>query len=136
MHSFKNVKIILQNPSSTCYRKKAKKDSSYRRRLKKRQNLVLTNNAELSEVLPELSIEQTETVKNVVSNMSILNGLYIEHYGLLRKKKILYHGHIISVQSTGKVTKATICYWKTSKNKGKMKKYAYYSCLLTILLEI
>ena len=42
--------------------KRQKKDSSYRRRLEKKLNLVLTNNAELSEVLPELSIEQTETV--------------------------------------------------------------------------
>ena len=52
--------------------KRLKKDSSYRRRLEKKLNLVYTNNAELSEVLPELSIEQTETVRNVIS------GLYIE----------------------------------------------------------
>ena len=83
--------------------------------------------------LPELSVEQTETVRNVISNMSILNGLYIEHLWFSEQKQnILYHGHIISVKSTGKVPKATICYWtqKTSRKKGKVKKYAYYSCLL------
>ena len=57
--------------------KRQHKDSSCRRRLEKKLNLVLTNNAELSEVVPELSIEQTETVRNVISNMSILNSLYI-----------------------------------------------------------
>ena len=43
-----------------------------------------------------------------------------------------------SVKSTCKVPKATICYWTQEdiEEEGKMKKYAYYSCLLTILLEI
>ena len=64
------------------------------------------------EVLPELSIEQTETVRNVISNMSIFNGLYIEHLWFTEQKQnILYHGHIFSVKSTGKVSNATICYW-------------------------
>ena len=66
--------------------KRPKKDSSYRRRLEKKLNLVLANNAELSEVLPELSIEQTETVRYVLSNMSILNGLYIEHLWFTEQK--------------------------------------------------
>ena len=125
------MKIILPKSKLNLLKKK---DSSYRRRLGKKLNLVLTNNTELSEVLPDFSIKQTETVKNVVSNMSILSGLYIEHLWFTEQKQsILYHGHIISVKSTGKVPKATICY---SRKKGKMKKYAYYSCLLTILLEI
>ena len=40
--------------------------------------------------------------------------------------------------STCKVPKATIWYWTQEdiKKEGKMKIYAYYSCLLTILLEI
>ena len=41
----------------------------------------------MSEVLPELSIEQTETVRNVISNMSILNGLYIEHLWFTEQKQ-------------------------------------------------
>ena len=72
------------------------------------------NRYKKNKVLPELSIEQTETaVRNVISNMStcILNGLYIEHLWFTEQKQnILYHGHIISVKSTGKVPKATICY--------------------------
>ena len=44
--------------------------------------------------------------------MSIPNGLYIEHLWFTdQKQNILYHGDIISVKSTGKVPKATICYW-------------------------
>ena len=55
-----------------------------------------------------------------------------------QKQNILYHGHIISVKSTGKVPKATICYWTQEdiEEEGEDEKYAYYSCLLTILLEI
>ena len=43
-----------------------------------------------------------------------------------------------SVKSTCKVPKATICYWTQEdiEEEGKIKKYAYYRCLLTILLEI
>ena len=73
-------------------------------------NLVLTNNADLSEVLPELSIEQTETVTNVISNMSILNGLYIEHLWFTEQKQninILYHGHISYFSEK---------YWQSSKS--------------------
>ena len=86
----------------------------------KKLNLVLTNNAELSEVLPELSIEQTETVRIVISNMSILNGLYIEHLWFTEQKQnILYHGHIISVKSTGKVPKANHLLLDTGRHRGR-----------------
>ena len=71
--------------------------------------------------------------------MSIL-GLYIEHLWFTEQKQnILYHGHIISVKSTGKVPKATICYWTQEdiEEEGEdEKKSAYYSCLLTNLQEI
>ena len=37
---------------------------------------------------------------------------YIEHLWFTEQKQnILYHGHITSVKNTGKVPKATICYW-------------------------
>ena len=70
-----------------------------------------------------------------MSNMSILNGLYIEHLWFTEQKQnILYHGHIISVKSTGKVPKATICYWTQQdiKEERKMKKYA---CILQLLTD-
>ena len=57
--------------------------------------------------------------------MSILNGLYIEHLWFTEQKQnILYHGHIISVKSTGKVPKATICYWTQQdiKEEGEDEK--------------
>ena len=61
--------------------------------------------------------------------MSILNGLYIEHLWFTEQKQnILYHGHIISAKSTGKVPKAT-GYRKTLRKKGKMKK----KCILQLL---
>ena len=85
----------------------------------------------MSEVLPELSIEQTEPVKNVIS---ILNGLYIEHLRFTEQKQnILYHGHIISVKSTGKVPKATICYWiqEDIEEEGKDEKI----CILQLLTD-
>ena len=96
-----------------------------------RLNLVLTNNAELSEVLPELSVEQTETVRN---DMSILNGLYIEHLWFTEQEQnILYHGHIISAKSTGKVPKATICYWTQEdiEEEGEDEKI----CILQLLTD-
>ena len=62
MRAVKRISPKSGHGHATCYRKKTNKYSSYRRRLEKKLNLVLTNNAELSEVLPELSIEQTETV--------------------------------------------------------------------------
>ena len=95
---------------------------------------VLTNNAELSEVLPELSIEQTETARNVISNMFILNGNYIEHLWFTEQiQNILYHGHIISVKSTGKVPKATICYWthEDIEEEGEDEKI----CILQLLTD-
>ena len=111
------------------------KPSDEQRKLGKKLNLVLNNNAELSEVLPELSIEQTETVRNVVSNMSILNGLYIEELWFTEQKQnILYHRHIISVKNTGKIPKATICYWTQEdiKEEGEIKNMhitaAYWLC--------
>ena len=88
----------------------------------------------MSEVHPELSVEQTETVRNVISNMSILNGLYIEHLWFTEQKQnILYHGHIISVKGTGKVPKATICYWtqKVIEEKGEDEKI----CILQLLTD-
>ena len=57
--------------------------------------------------------------------MCILNGLYIEHLWFTEQKQnILYHGHIISVKSTGKVSKATICYWTQQdiKEEGEDEK--------------
>ena len=65
MHA--QLKKRHQNPRSTCYRNKFK----LQKKAGKKLNLVLNNNAELSEVLPELSTEQTETVRNVASNMSV-----------------------------------------------------------------
>ena len=67
--------------------------------------------------------------------MSILNGHYIEHLWFTEQKQnILYHGHIISVKSTGKVPKATICYWTQQdiKDGGEMKKY---ECILQLLTD-
>ena len=105
------------------------------KRQKKDSNLVLINDAELSEVLTELSIEQTETVRKVISNISILNGLYIEHLWFTEQKHyILYHGHIISVKSTGKVpAKATICYWTQEdiEEEGEDEKI----CILQLLTD-
>ena len=86
----------------------------------------------MSEVLPELSIEQTETVRNVISNMSVLNGLYIEHLWFTEQKQNIY-GHIISVKSTGKVPKATICYWTQEdiEEEGEDEKI----CILQLLTD-
>ena len=64
--------------------------------------------------------------------MSILNGLYIEHLWFIEQKQnILYHGHIISVKSTGKVPKATIRYWtqKDSEEEEEDEKL----CILQLL---
>ena len=89
----------------------------------------------MSEVLPELSVEQTETVRNVISNMSILNGLYFEHLWFTEQKQnILYHnGHIIAVKSTGKFPNATICYWTQEdiEEEGEDKKI----CILQLLTD-
>ena len=55
-------------------------------------------------------------------------------YGLLSKKQnILYHGHIISVKSAGKVPKATICYWtqKDIEEEGEDEKI----CILQLLTD-
>ena len=85
--------------------------------------------------------KQKLLLRNVISNMSILNGLYIEHLWFTEhKQNILYHGHIISVKSTGKVPKATICYWTQEdiEEEGEDEKICILQLpgLLTILLEI
>ena len=71
--------------------------------------------------------------------MSILNGLYIEHLWFTEQKQnILYHGHIISVKSTGKVPKATICYWTQEdiEEEGEDEKICGILQLLTDYMYI
>ena len=65
--------------------------------------------------------------------LPILNGLYIEHLWFTEQKQnILYHGHIISVKNTGKVPKATICYWTQEDiEEGEDEKI----CILHLLTD-
>ena len=133
-HLAKRQDSISKIQDQIATEKRQKKDSSYRRKLEKKLNLVLNNNADLSAVLPELSIKQTEIVRTVLSNMSVLNGFYIEHLWFTEQmQNILYHGHIISVKITGKVPKATICYWtnEATEEEGEDEKI----CILHLLTD-
>ena len=86
MHSLKNVKRISpKSKVNLLYKKDKKKDSSYRRRLEKKLNLVLTNNAEFSQ---NLALNKQKLLEMLNLIFLYLMAFTLNIYGLLSKNKI------------------------------------------------
>ena len=69
-------------------KRQKKKDSSYGMRLEKKLKLVLTNNAELSEVLQNLALNKQKLLEMLYLICLYLMAFTLNIYGLLSKNKI------------------------------------------------
>ena len=94
-----------------------KKENSLRRKIEKKLQCVAEKELDLSNEFQDISECKKNVILSVLSNESVLNGLYFEQLWYVDNQNVLYNGHIICVKQSKKsqVPKVVITYWKNDE---------------------
>ena len=94
-----------------------KKENSLRRKIEKKLQCVAEKKEELSNEFPDISECKRNVILSVLSNVSVIIGLYFEQLWYVDHQNVLYNGHIIFVKKSknSQVPKVIITYWRNDE---------------------
>ena len=72
-----------------------KKENSLRRKIEKKLQCVAEKELDLSNEFQDISECKKNVILSVLSNVSVLNGLYFEQLWYVDNQNVLYNGHIM-----------------------------------------
>ena len=75
-----------------------KNENSLRRKIEKKLQCVAEKKEELSNEFPDISECKRNVILSVLSNVSVIIGLYFEQLWHVDHQNVLYNGHIIFVK--------------------------------------
>ena len=73
----------------------------------------------LDEEFPEITQEQQTFISRAFTNLTSLQGSYVNPRWYVNFTNVLYNGHVVKISHKAKLPKLTITYWTMDESEGE-----------------